>query len=181
MSHSVHAINSGTTPQCLSRSIPGPPQTSTAPSRITALLPSAAPQAELSLCRAGSTFKYAPPPPTPGKPGAEAPLRSVATDGATPTLKGMSAAGLADLTRAMLDGPGRVDALMGIFGLARAKDTNVGNRMFRGISGGERKRLSTVELLAGPQRVLVLDEISTGACRPPPHARHVPSVLLMPC
>lgn len=80
----------------------------------------------------------------------------------------MSTAELADLTRAAFDGPGRADTLMGIFGLSRAKDTNVGNRMFRGISGGERKRLSTVELLAGPQRVLVLDEISTGPPPPPP-------------
>lgn len=170
MSDSVRATSAGATPQCLSHSIPEPVYTQTAPSRITALLPPAAPKAEPALRHTGSTFKYAPPPPAPGKPGAEAPLRSVATDGAAPTLKGMSAEDLADLTRAMLDGPGRVDALMGIFGLARAKDTNVGNRMFRGISGGERKRLSTVELLAGPQRVLVLDEISTGACHPPPHA-----------
>jgi ABC-type multidrug transport system ATPase subunit len=34
--------------------------------------------------------------------------------------------------------------------------------MVRGISGGERKRLSTVEKLMGSQQVLMMDEISTG-------------------
>jgi ABC-type multidrug transport system ATPase subunit len=34
--------------------------------------------------------------------------------------------------------------------------------MMRGISGGERKRLTTAEMVVGPQRVLLMDEISTG-------------------
>jgi ABC-type multidrug transport system ATPase subunit len=34
--------------------------------------------------------------------------------------------------------------------------------MLRGISGGERKRLTTAEMVVGPQRVLLMDEISTG-------------------
>ena len=34
--------------------------------------------------------------------------------------------------------------------------------MTRGISGGERKRLTTSEMMVGPRRVMVMDEISTG-------------------
>jgi ABC-type Mn2+/Zn2+ transport system ATPase subunit len=37
-----------------------------------------------------------------------------------------------------------------------------GGLMMRGISGGERKRLTTAEMVVGPQRVLLMDEISTG-------------------
>jgi ABC-type multidrug transport system ATPase subunit len=80
-------------------------------------------------------------------------------------LPDFSAEELVDLARSAFDGPGRIDTIMGLFGLSRCKDTWVGNQMIRGISGGERKRLSTVEMLSGPQRVLVLDEISTGLVR----------------
>eukprot|EP00892_Ulva_mutabilis_P001385 jgi/Ulvmu1/11247/UM073_0019.1 len=114
---------------------------------------------------AGSACRYAPAAAAPSAKangGGGTTLTSVATGADTPSLPDMSAAEVSDLTRAAFDGPGRIDTLMGLFGLSRAKDTNVGNRMLTGISGGERKRLSTVELLAGPQRVLVLDEISTG-------------------
>ena len=34
--------------------------------------------------------------------------------------------------------------------------------MLRGVSGGERKRVTVSELLVGPQRALFMDEISTG-------------------
>lgn len=34
--------------------------------------------------------------------------------------------------------------------------------MLRGVSGGERKRLTTAEILAGMQMVMMCDEISTG-------------------
>ncbi|KAG6389549.1 hypothetical protein SASPL_151020 [Salvia splendens] len=37
-----------------------------------------------------------------------------------------------------------------------------GDEMLKGISGGQKKRLTTAELLMGPSRVLLLDEISTG-------------------
>lgn len=50
--------------------------------------------------------------------------------------------------------------------VSRCADTWVGNAMVRGISGGERKRMSTVEMLMGHQRVQILDEISTGLVRP---------------
>ena len=71
-----------------------------------------------------------------------------------------------ELVKEMLDGPGRVDLVMEFFGLTRCKSTVVGNQMLRGVSGGERKRLSTVEMLMGGQQVLLLDEISTGLVRP---------------
>ncbi|KAL3629592.1 ABC transporter G member 32 [Castilleja foliolosa] len=41
-------------------------------------------------------------------------------------------------------------------------DTLVGDEMIKGISGGQKKRLTTGEILAGPSRVLFMDEISTG-------------------
>lgn len=91
-----------------------------------------------------------------------APLKEVVFDKPNLDISQLKPAELDLLTRDALDGPGRVDTLMHMFGLLRCKDTWVGNRETRGISGGERKRLSTLELLTGTQRVLVLDEISTG-------------------
>ncbi|GJN05636.1 hypothetical protein PR202_ga23283 [Eleusine coracana subsp. coracana] len=41
-------------------------------------------------------------------------------------------------------------------------DTIVGDEMIKGISGGQKKRLTTGELLVGDARVLFMDEISTG-------------------
>lgn len=45
-------------------------------------------------------------------------------------------------------------------------DTKVGNHMIRGISGGQKKRVTTGEMIVGPAKTLFLDEISTGL--PPP-------------
>ncbi|KAJ8559020.1 hypothetical protein ON010_g8429 [Phytophthora cinnamomi] len=47
-------------------------------------------------------------------------------------------------------------------GLTRCKDTMVGNAMIRGVSGGERKRVTTGEMTFGHKQVMLLDEISTG-------------------
>ncbi|KAL6334325.1 hypothetical protein AAG906_014726 [Vitis piasezkii] len=41
-------------------------------------------------------------------------------------------------------------------------DTMVGDEMIRGISGGQRKRVTTGEMLVGPSKALFMDEISTG-------------------
>jgi ABC-type multidrug transport system ATPase subunit len=49
-----------------------------------------------------------------------------------------------------------------LVGLAPVADTFVGNATLRGVSGGERKRVTTAEVLVGPQWVLLMDEISTG-------------------
>ncbi|KAL0774340.1 hypothetical protein Bca101_039491 [Brassica carinata] len=49
-----------------------------------------------------------------------------------------------------------------ILGLDTCADTLVGDEMIKGISGGQKKRLTTGELLVGPARVLFMDEISNG-------------------
>ncbi|XP_078161527.1 ABC transporter G family member 36-like [Carex rostrata] len=54
------------------------------------------------------------------------------------------------------------DYIMKILGLDICADIMVGNDMVRGISGGQRKRVTTGEMLVGPARVLLMDEISTG-------------------
>ncbi|CAI7790247.1 unnamed protein product [Closterium sp. NIES-53] len=49
-----------------------------------------------------------------------------------------------------------------ILGLDMCADTVVGNNMLRGISGGQKKRVTTGVSLVGPKQVLLMDEISTG-------------------
>ena len=51
-------------------------------------------------------------------------------------------------------------------------DTKVGNHMIRGISGGQKKRVTTGEMIVGPAKTLFLDEISTGRVHV---AMHLPS------
>ncbi|TMW67503.1 hypothetical protein Poli38472_011123 [Pythium oligandrum] len=47
-------------------------------------------------------------------------------------------------------------------GLENCQDTVVGDAMLRGVSGGERKRVTTGEMEFGNRNVLLMDEISTG-------------------
>ncbi|MQL95669.1 hypothetical protein Taro_028335 [Colocasia esculenta] len=54
------------------------------------------------------------------------------------------------------------DYVLKILGLDICADTMVGDEMLRGISGGQRKRVTTGEMLVGPARALFMDEISTG-------------------
>ncbi|GLT69508.1 hypothetical protein SLA2020_416550 [Shorea laevis] len=49
-----------------------------------------------------------------------------------------------------------------ILGLDICKDTIVGDEMQRGISGGQKKRVTTGEMIVGPTKTLFMDEISTG-------------------
>ena len=57
----------------------------------------------------------------------------------------------------------RITALLQDLGLLKSQDTLIGDAFTRGISGGEKRRLSVaVELLAAPQ-LLFLDEPTTGA------------------
>ncbi|XP_065865622.1 pleiotropic drug resistance protein 1-like isoform X2 [Euphorbia lathyris] len=49
-----------------------------------------------------------------------------------------------------------------VLGLEACADTMVGNEILRGISGGQRKRLTSGEMLVGPAKALFMDEISTG-------------------
>ncbi|GAA0165574.1 ATP-binding cassette [Lithospermum erythrorhizon] len=54
------------------------------------------------------------------------------------------------------------DYVLKILGLEVCADTMVGDEMVRGISGGQKKRVTTGELLVGPATALFMDEISTG-------------------
>ncbi|GFP96776.1 pleiotropic drug resistance protein 1 [Phtheirospermum japonicum] len=49
-----------------------------------------------------------------------------------------------------------------VLGLEVCADTMVGDELIRGISGGQRKRVTTGEMLVGPTNALFMDEISTG-------------------
>ncbi|XP_058724835.1 pleiotropic drug resistance protein 1-like [Vicia villosa] len=55
-----------------------------------------------------------------------------------------------------------IDYILKILGLEACADIMVGDQMIRGISGGEKKRLTTGEMLVGPIKVLFMDEISNG-------------------
>ncbi|KAL4312829.1 hypothetical protein GQ457_01G039730 [Hibiscus cannabinus] len=54
------------------------------------------------------------------------------------------------------------DYILKVLGLEVCADTMVGDEMVRGISGGQKKRVTTGEMLVGPSKALFMDEISTG-------------------
>ncbi|XP_008445474.2 ABC transporter G family member 29-like isoform X1 [Cucumis melo] len=54
------------------------------------------------------------------------------------------------------------DYTLKILGIDICKDTIVGDEMQRGISGGQKKRVTTGEIIVGPTKTLFMDEISTG-------------------
>ncbi|KAK1434083.1 hypothetical protein QVD17_11001 [Tagetes erecta] len=54
------------------------------------------------------------------------------------------------------------DYTLKLLGLDICADTMVGDQMLRGISGGQKKRVTTGEMIVGPSNVLLMDEISTG-------------------
>ncbi|XP_031274859.1 pleiotropic drug resistance protein 3-like [Pistacia vera] len=56
----------------------------------------------------------------------------------------------------------QTDYVLKILGLDICTDTTVGNVMRRGISGGQKKRMTTGEMIVGPTKVLLMDEISKG-------------------
>ncbi|XP_012480072.1 pleiotropic drug resistance protein 3 [Gossypium raimondii] len=56
----------------------------------------------------------------------------------------------------------QTDYILKILGLDICADTIVGDAMNQGISGGEKKRLTTGEMMVGPIKSLFMDEISTG-------------------
>ncbi|CAI9757762.1 unnamed protein product [Fraxinus pennsylvanica] len=55
-----------------------------------------------------------------------------------------------------------IEICMNILGLDNCTDIIVGDQNLRGISGGQRKRNTTGEMLVGPAKVFFMDEISTG-------------------
>ncbi|KAF8025633.1 hypothetical protein BT93_F2468 [Corymbia citriodora subsp. variegata] len=73
---------------------------------------------------------------------------------------------LAELSRREKDAGIRpesdVDLFMKLLGLDVCKDTVVGDEMKRGVSGGQKKRVTTGEMMVGPTKTLLMDEISTG-------------------
>ena len=58
--------------------------------------------------------------------------------------------------------PIHAQAMIDVLGLDICADTIIGNAMRRGVSGGQKKRVTSGEMLVGPKRVLFMDEISTG-------------------
>ncbi|KAH9313294.1 hypothetical protein KI387_028329, partial [Taxus chinensis] len=54
------------------------------------------------------------------------------------------------------------DYILKILGLDICGDTLVGDNMQRGISGGQKKRVTTGEMIVGPAKAFFMDEISTG-------------------
>ncbi|XP_022756464.1 ABC transporter G family member 38 isoform X2 [Durio zibethinus] len=54
------------------------------------------------------------------------------------------------------------DYVLKILGLEVCADTIVGDEMMRGVSGGQKKRVTTGEMLVGPVGALFMDNISTG-------------------
>ncbi|KAK1392228.1 ABC transporter G family member 31 like [Heracleum sosnowskyi] len=54
------------------------------------------------------------------------------------------------------------DYILKVLGLDICADTVVGSDMNRGVSGGQRKRVTTGEMVVGPRKTLFMDEISTG-------------------
>ncbi|KAM1576824.1 hypothetical protein ACFX15_032561 [Malus domestica] len=56
----------------------------------------------------------------------------------------------------------QTDYILKILGLDICADTLVGDAMRRGISGGQKKRLTTAEMIIGPTKALFMDEITNG-------------------
>ncbi|XP_074576204.1 ABC transporter G family member 31-like [Curcuma longa] len=54
------------------------------------------------------------------------------------------------------------DYTLKVLGLDVCSDTMVGSDMVRGVSGGQKKRVTTGEMIVGPRKTLFMDEISTG-------------------
>ncbi|XP_030496768.2 pleiotropic drug resistance protein 3 [Cannabis sativa] len=56
----------------------------------------------------------------------------------------------------------QTEYVLKILGLDTCSDVMVGDALKRGISGGQKKRLTTGEMIVGPTKTLFMDEISTG-------------------
>ncbi|KAH8097784.1 ATPase [Aureococcus anophagefferens] len=67
-----------------------------------------------------------------------------------------------DFIKYQKEGKMKLHTVLGILGLAHVKGTIVGNATTRGISGGQRRRVSVGEILMGKARVLCGDSITTG-------------------
>jgi ABC-type multidrug transport system ATPase subunit len=56
----------------------------------------------------------------------------------------------------------KIRNVLKLIGLDHVKHTLVGDALIRGVSGGQKKRVTLCEMLMGFHRVLMMDEISTG-------------------
>lgn len=65
-------------------------------------------------------------------------------------------------TKDVLGGKFKVEAVLSWLGLTQCQNTLVGDAMVRGISGGEKRRLTSAEVMMGTKPLYVMDEISTG-------------------
>ena len=58
----------------------------------------------------------------------------------------------------------KVDVVIQLLRLTDAEGTFIGNEMIRGVSGGEKKRVTIAEMIMGIARVLVLGKTKAVAC-----------------
>ena len=58
--------------------------------------------------------------------------------------------------------PARVDAALAMLGLEGCQDTILGNALIRGVSGGQKRRVTVGEMMVGDARALFLDEYTNG-------------------
>lgn len=56
----------------------------------------------------------------------------------------------------------RIEALLAAFGLQRQADTLIGTPIVRGISGGQKRRVSVASQLIASPKILFLDEPTSG-------------------
>ncbi len=56
----------------------------------------------------------------------------------------------------------RAQTIMAMLGLAGCSETIIGDHTHRGVSGGERRRVTLAELMLGEYSVACFDEISNG-------------------
>ncbi|KAL0866501.1 hypothetical protein Bca101_045619 [Brassica carinata] len=72
---------------------------------------------------------------------------------------------IAEMTAISVEGLERslqTDYILKILGLDICAETLIGDVMRRGISGGQKKRLTTAEMIVGPTKALFMDEITNG-------------------
>jgi len=58
-----------------------------------------------------------------------------------------------------------VDVALALLGLTSCADTIIGNENLKGVSGGERRRVTLGEMLVTGSQILCCNEISTGRLR----------------
>lgn len=66
------------------------------------------------------------------------------------------------LLRKLLVSKAKPYIILNILGLGNVLNTFVGDENLRGVSGGEKKRVTSAEVMVGPQWAVFMDEISTG-------------------